>query len=57
MAPDQRFIVEPLGKAWIMAGFSGHGFKFAPVLGEAVADAIAERRDAAKVSNWAAGRL
>jgi len=56
MTADQRFIVEPHGKAWVMAGFSGHGFKFAAVLGEAVAGAISGRRDAADVTAWAAGR-
>jgi glycine/D-amino acid oxidase-like deaminating enzyme len=38
-----------------MTGFSGHGFKFAPLLGEAVADALEGRRDAAEVARWAAG--
>lgn len=56
MAPEQRFIVEPVGKAWVMAGFSGHGFKFGPILGEAVADTVAGRRDASDLAAWAAGR-
>jgi glycine/D-amino acid oxidase-like deaminating enzyme len=28
----------------VAAGDSGHGFKFAPVLGEVIADAIEEKR-------------
>lgn len=56
MTADQRFIVEPVGKAWVLAGFSGHGFKFGPVIGEAVAAAIDGRRDVAEVTAWAAGR-
>lgn len=41
MTPDQHFIVD-LHPQWrnvaFAAGFSGHGFKFAPVIGEALAD-------------------
>ena len=54
--PEERFIVQPVGdRAWVMTGFSGHGFKFAPLLGETVADALEGRRDAAEVARWAAG--
>ena len=38
---DERFIVEPVGRALVLAGFSGHGFKFGAVIGEAVAAALA----------------
>ena len=40
-SPDEHFIVDLIGDAprvVIAAGFSGHGFKFAPVMGEIVAD-------------------
>ena len=41
MTPDQHFIVDRHPQ-WpnvaLAAGFSGHGFKFAPVIGEALAD-------------------
>lgn len=41
MTPDQHFIVD-LHPQWrnvaFAAGFSGHGFKFSPVMGEALAD-------------------
>lgn len=57
MTSDQRFIVEQVGKCWVMAGFSGHGFKFAAVLGEAVAAAIDGRRDPDELTAWAAGRV
>jgi glycine/D-amino acid oxidase-like deaminating enzyme len=56
VAEDERFIVEPVGRALVLAGFSGHGFKFGAVIGEAVAEALAGRRAAATVTAWAAGR-
>ena len=56
--PAERFVVEPIGNsAWLMTGFSGHGFKFGPLLGEAVADALEDKRDGAEVARWAAGHL
>jgi glycine/D-amino acid oxidase-like deaminating enzyme len=56
VAPEERFVIEPMGRAWVMAGFSGHGFKFAPLMGEAVADALSGARDPADLTAWAAGR-
>jgi len=54
--PDERFVVEPLGpRAWVMSGFSGHGFKFGAVLGERLAGAIAQPETAARLPAWAAG--
>ncbi len=45
LSPDQHFIVD-LHPRWsnvaVACGFSGHGFKFAPVVGEALAD-LAQR--------------
>ncbi|MBP0462665.1 FAD-dependent oxidoreductase [Roseomonas sp. PWR1] len=52
----ERFVVEPLGgRAFVMSGFTGHGFKFAPLLGLGLAAAA---RDPALTTNlvpWAAG--
>jgi glycine/D-amino acid oxidase-like deaminating enzyme len=56
IAEDERFVVEPRGRAWLLAGFSGHGFKFGAVIGEAITEALAGRRPAATVTAWAAGR-
>lgn len=54
--PDERFVIEPLGpRAWVMSGFSGHGFKFGAVLGERLARAIAQPETAAALPAWAAG--
>jgi len=56
-APEERFVVEPVGAAgWAMAGFSGHGFKFGPLMGELVADALEGRRAPDAVAALAAGR-
>lgn len=43
-SPDQRFLAGPLAAAprvWLLGGGSGHAFKFAPALGELVAEGIA----------------
>lgn len=38
--PDSRFVLERVGPLVIGAGFSGHGFKFTPVIGRILADAL-----------------
>lgn len=41
MTPDEHFIIDrhpEFGNLHFAAGFSGHGFKFAPAIGEALAD-------------------
>jgi glycine/D-amino acid oxidase-like deaminating enzyme len=43
MTPDEHFLIDrhPEWRNLVFAaGFSGHGFKFAPVVGEALADMI-----------------
>jgi glycine/D-amino acid oxidase-like deaminating enzyme len=55
VAEGERFVVEPRGRAWLLAGFSGHGFKFGAVIGEAIAEALVGNRAAATVTAWAAG--
>lgn len=55
--PEERFILERLGKrAWVMSGFSGHGFKFGALLGLALARAAEDAALAAALPGWAAGR-
>lgn len=45
-SPDENFIIDKLpgfeGNVSIACGFSGHGFKFAPVVGEILADLATE---------------
>ncbi|UYP18319.1 FAD-dependent oxidoreductase [Rhodococcus sp. Z13] len=36
--PDSNFVVDRTGTVTVAAGFSGHGFKFGPAIGELVAD-------------------
>lgn len=47
MSPDRHFVIDTLpGAASVVfaAGFSGHGYKFAPVIGELLADLALEGR-------------
>ncbi|TFI45821.1 FAD-dependent oxidoreductase [Rhodococcus sp. 1R11] len=38
--PDSNFAIARSGNTVVAAGFSGHGFKFAPAIGELVADLV-----------------
>lgn len=45
MSPDEHFVLDRLPghrRTFVAAGFSGHGFKFAPVIGRALADLALE---------------
>lgn len=54
--PEERFVVEKISRrAWVMSGFSGHGFKFGAVLGRRLAEAIAKPELEAFIPAWAAG--
>ena len=53
---QEEFILERQGPAWVMSGFSGHGFKFGAVLGLRLARAIARSEDPAALARWAAGQ-
>ncbi|PZF12931.1 FAD-dependent oxidoreductase [Curtobacterium sp. MCLR17_034] len=37
-SPDEDFVLDRVGPLTVATGFSGHGFKFAPLLGEMLAD-------------------
>ncbi|MBR0652172.1 FAD-dependent oxidoreductase [Roseomonas terrae] len=53
----ERFVVEPLSsRCLVMSGFTGHGFKFGPVLGLAVAAAVTDAALLPALSSWAAGQ-
>ena len=44
LTPDEHFVLDRQGPVVVGTGGSGHGFKFAPLLGEVLAD-LAEGRD------------
>lgn len=53
---DERFVVEKQGaKGWVMSPCSGHGFKFAAVMGQELGRTIGTDRDATAHARWAAG--
>ncbi len=53
---DERFLVRREGnKGWLGSACSGHGFKLGPLMGEALAAAIAGERDPDELAAWAAG--
>ena len=55
--PQEEFVVEAIHPATVvMSGFSGHGFKFGPVLGQAVANALTDPTLLGALPGWAAGR-
>jgi len=55
VAEGERCIAERRGGAWILTGFSGHGFKFAPLIAEALAEVVAGGRGEADFAAWIAG--
>ncbi|WP_211873150.1 FAD-dependent oxidoreductase [Plastoroseomonas arctica] len=56
VSEGERFILEPMGpRAFVMSGFSGHGFKFGPLLGMALAAAAGDATLARALPEWAAG--
>ncbi len=60
LTPDEHFLVgrHPRDEAvFVAAGFSGHGFKFAPVLGEILADLALTGRTAHPVALFAPDRF
>ncbi|MGK7867485.1 FAD-dependent oxidoreductase [Falsiroseomonas sp. E2-1-a20] len=53
---EERFVLERLGdRAFVMSGFSGHGFKFGALLGLALARAAGDASLADSLPGWAAG--
>lgn len=55
--PGERFLVEPLGRSWLVSACSGHGFKFGALNGLAVADGISGRRTGKDIASAAAGNV
>lgn len=55
LTPDECFIAEKHDNMLILAGFSGHGYKFAPLIGERLVEVLVEREDFAAFRSWLAG--
>ena len=53
--PEERFLVLSRGRGLVLSACSGHGFKFGPVIGARVAEAVSGG-DVAALARWAAGR-
>jgi sarcosine oxidase len=59
-SPDQHFIVDRISDAppvVVAAGFSGHGFKFAPVIGEILADLATRGSSRHAIERFRLGRF
>jgi sarcosine oxidase len=59
LTPDRHFIIDvhpAYPHVAIAAGFSGHGFKFAPVVGAALADLVEKGRSDLPLSRFRLGR-
>ncbi len=53
---EERFQFRQLGpRGFAFCGTSGHGFKFGPVVGETIADALLEKAGVAETASWLAG--
>ena len=60
MTPDEDFIVDrhpQFNQVVFAAGFSGHGFKFAPLIGMALADLVEHGRTSLPIDFLSLGRL
>ena len=60
LTPDRHFILDrhpAHSQVAIAAGFSGHGFKFAPVVGEILADLATDGRTTHPIARFALGRF
>jgi sarcosine oxidase len=60
MTPDEHFLIDlhPEHQNIVMAtGFSGHGFKFAPVVGEILADLITNHQTKHRISQFKLSRF
>lgn len=55
VSPDERFIARFQGAGLWLGGFSGHGFKFAPLIGERVASVLTGSESAEAFERWLAG--
>jgi sarcosine oxidase len=55
--PDDGFVLDARGPIVIASTCSGHGFKFAPIVGELIAALVAEREPVVPIEPFALGRF
>ena len=58
--PDEHFLLDHydgLDRVWVASGFSGHGFKFAAVIGEIMANLAGDQAPGYDISLFRAGRF
>ena len=53
---DHHFVLDRVGPITVAAGFSGHGFKFGPALGDLVVDLVEERGGVPDLFSLGSGR-
>lgn len=56
VARDEQFLCHKTAHTWILTGFSGHGFKFAPLIGEQLARAVLAEIPESIFTQWLAGQ-
>lgn len=54
--PDRDFVIDRRGRVVVGTGFSGHGFKFAPLIGRLLADLVLEREPSAPLDSFSLER-
>ena len=57
-SPDRHFVIGPIAPGiTVLAGFSGHGFKFAPVIGDIAADLALQGRTTRSIAPFSPQRF
>jgi sarcosine oxidase len=56
MAPDEDFVIDRIGDVVVCSPCSGHGFKFAPLVGEIVADLVESKPPSIPLERFAVAR-
>ncbi len=55
---DENYIIDKIeNDSWVVAGLSGHGFKFAPALAASVLDSIERNSLCQELSNFSLDRF
>lgn len=57
VSTDERFICHRKAQTWVLTGFSGHGFKFGPLIGEDLVKTIFRELPEKAFHRWLAGHI